>query len=136
MKKLLPLFLLPTFFFFSACGQESPEESLGSSAENFVQASLDGDWSSFCDSLSQESQKNLTALLRVAKGTTCPEALEKRESLVGPRIKEQAKDNKLGQVKVKGVEGEALLQTPRGEQVLPAVLENGEWKLNLFPSAG
>lgn len=134
MKKLLLFFLLPAIFLL-ACGEESPEEALNSTAQDLIEASQDRDWPAFCDSLNKESQANLVNLLNVKKGSSCPEALETRSAIVGDRIEEQARDNQIERVEVKGGKGAVLVKTPNGEQVLPAVLENGEWKLNVFPAA-
>jgi hypothetical protein len=137
MKKVLLgiCLLLPLTFF--ACGpfaSKSPEDALRSTTEKMLKSGSDGDWDAFCDALTKDSRENLVALLQVKEDTSCSQAISEREDIVAASIKEQASETKINKVTVKDEKGRVVTQALGGKQIYTASLQDGKWRLDVFPS--
>ena len=109
----------------AACGGESDEDKIRSLVTGVFDAAKDKDGKKFCDSFTEEAQRQLSG----QTGDGCAKALETNPEFLD-LIAEQG-EPEITEVKVDGDKGTVKAKSEQtGEDTTQVVKEDGDWKLS------
>jgi hypothetical protein len=132
MKPFKALFVLAILALTAlvGCGSSGPsEEDLKTVVLDYSAAVQDGNWEEVCSLISSDSQKSVVDNSGQLSCTKGYQALSKKDQEI---LSASAKDATFVSSKVDGDKATVSIKTLGGTAKVPAIVEDGTWKVHLF----
>lgn len=132
MKPFLFIPAILISIFAIGCSTSSPDKAdLKETFTSYVAAQAAGDWKAMCSNLNRAS---VNYIVKESKKKTCADGMNALPDAGKAQLKKTAKSIKSPKFSVKGETGEILAENIGGVSVVPAVIEDGAWKISIIRS--